>query len=83
MESLAGEPLGASVFVAEDTPQHIEACKYNHQAFNTSCSVQSLSHVRLFATPWTAAPHGLPVHHQHAEFTQIHVHWVRDASDLL
>ena len=41
-------------------------------------SVQSLSRVRLFATPWIAAP-GLPVHHQLPEFTQTHVHWVSDA----
>ena len=41
-------------------------------------SVQSLSHVWLFATPWTAAP-GLPVHHQLLEPTQTHVHWVGDA----
>ena len=39
-------------------------------------SVQSLSHVRLFATPWTAAR---PVHHQLPEFTQTHVHRVGDA----
>ena len=36
-------------------------------------SVQSLSRVRLFATP------GLPVHHHLPEFTQTHVHRVRDA----
>jgi len=41
-------------------------------------SVQSLSHIRPFAT------HGLqharpPVHHQLPEFTQTHVHWVGDA----
>ena len=42
-------------------------------------SVQSLSHVRLFATPWTAAQPGLPVHHQLLEFTQTHVHQVSDA----
>ena len=36
-------------------------------------SVQSLSRVRLFATP------GLPVHHQLPEFTQTHVHRVGDA----
>ena len=41
-------------------------------------SIQSLSHVWLFANPWTAAP-GLPVHHQLPEFTQIRVHWVGDA----
>ena len=45
-----------------------------------ACSVQLLSHVWLFATPWTAcsAP-GLPVHHQLPEFIQTHVHWVGDA----
>ena len=29
---------------------HLKQCK------STICSVQSLSHVRLFETPWTAAP---------------------------
>ena len=42
-------------------------------------SVQSLSCVRLFATPWTACVPGLPVHHQLPESTQTHVHWVGDA----
>ena len=42
-------------------------------------SVQSLSRVRLFATPWIAACPGLPVHHQLPEFTQTHVHRVSDA----
>ena len=42
-------------------------------------SVQSLSHVQLFATPWIAALPGLPVHHQLPEFTQTHVHRVSDA----
>ena len=41
-------------------------------------SVQSLSRVRLFATPWIAAP-GLPVHHQLPEFTETHIHRVTDA----
>ena len=39
----------------------------------TFSSVQLLSRVRLFATPWTAAP-GLPVHHQLSEFTQTQVY---------
>ena len=40
-------------------------------------SVQSFSHVRLFATPWTAACQASQsVHHQLPEFTQTHVHWV-------
>jgi len=41
-------------------------------------SVQSLRHVQLFVTPWTALP-GFPVHHQLPELAQIHVHFVRDA----
>ena len=44
--------------------------------FITLSSVQSLSHVRLFATPCTP---GLPVHHQLPESTQTHIHRVDDA----
>ena len=40
-------------------------------------SVQSLSHVGLFVTPWTAACQAS--HHQLPEFTQTHVHWVGNA----
>ena len=42
-------------------------------------SVQSLSRVRLFATPWSTACQASPVHHQPLEFTQTHVIRVRDA----
>ena len=47
-------------------------------------SVQSLSRVRLFATPWTAAHQAslleeVGVLHQLLEFTQTHVYWVGDA----
>ena len=42
-------------------------------------SVQSLSHVQVFETPWTCSMPGLPVPHQLLEFTQTHVHWVSDA----
>ena len=41
-------------------------------------SVQSLSHIWLFATPWTTACQAIPVHHQLPEFTQTHVHWVSE-----
>ena len=41
-------------------------------------SVQSLSHVRLFATPWTTARQA-SIHHQLPESTQTHVQWVGDA----
>ena len=38
-------------------------------------SVQSLSCVQLFATPWTAAH---PVHHQLPELAQTHVYQISD-----
>ena len=41
-------------------------------------SVQLLSRVRLCNSVDCSMP-GLPVHHQLLEFTQTHVHWVRDA----
>ena len=41
-------------------------------------SVQSLSRVRIFATPWIAARQA-SFHHQLLEFTQTHVHRVGDA----
>ena len=42
-------------------------------------SVQSLSCVRLFATPWTAARQASLFHHQLPELTQVRVHQVDDA----
>ena len=42
-------------------------------------SVQSLSRVQLFVTPWTTACQALPVHHQLPESTQTRDHWVSDA----
>ena len=49
------------------------ACVLSH--FN---SVQSLSRVRLFMTPWIGARQA-SLHHQLPEFTQTHVHQVNDA----
>ena len=46
---------------------------------SVSQSVQSLSRVQLFATPWIAAHQASLVHHQLPEFTQTHVHRVGDA----
>ena len=42
-------------------------------------SVQLLSHVRLFATPWTAAHQGFAVLHQLLELGQTHVNRVGDS----
>ena len=49
---------------------------YPHIQFS---SFQLLSHVHLFATPWSAACH-LLVHHQLLQFTQTHVRWASDAN---
>ena len=42
-------------------------------------SVQSLSRIRLFLTPWIAARQASQEHHQLPEFTQTQVHRVSDA----
>ena len=42
-------------------------------------SVQSLSRVWLFATPWTAAHQASLSITKLPEFTQTYVHWVGDA----
>ena len=42
-------------------------------------SVQSLSHVQIYVTPWTAAHQAFLVHHQLPELAQIHVRLVGDA----
>ena len=57
--------------------KHFNTMLWDH--FKQQNSVQSLSHVQLFATPWTAALPGFPVHHQLQESTQTHVHQVNDA----
>ena len=43
-------------------------------------SVQLLSGVRLFATPWIASTPGLPVHQQLPEMAHTRVHWVSDVT---
>ena len=54
--------------------------KFNWLPYCQFSSVQSLSCVRLFATPWKACSMpGFPVHHQLPELTQTHVHQVSDA----
>ena len=40
--------------------------------FSSVSSIQSLSHVQLFATPWTTP--GFPVYHQLPELAQTHIH---------
>ena len=48
------------------------------QLHNQFSSVQSLSNVQLFVTPWTAALQASLFHHRFPEFTQTVVHWVGD-----
>ena len=52
----------------------------NKKAKMTFAVVQSLSHVWLFATPWTTySMPGFPVLHHLPELTQTHIHWILDA----
>ena len=53
---------------------------FNHHSVS---SVQSLSHVQLFVTPWNAACQAsLSITNKLLEFTQTHVHRVSDAIQL-
>ena len=57
----------------------VPASIYNFICSTQFSSVQSLSLVRLFATPMNCSTPGLPVHYQLPEFTQTHVHRGSDA----
>ena len=46
---------------------------------NNHVVVQSLSHVRFFATPMDCNTPGFPVLHHIPESAQVRVHWVDDA----
>ena len=78
----------------EYCPIHCDVKSYYLSCYKSNCSfapvelccfdiginsVQSLSCVRLFATPWTAAHQGSLIHYQLLEPTQTHVHRVGDA----
>ena len=54
----------------------LEFCKAFKYWFSVQ-SVQSLSRVRLFATPWTIACQA-SMSFTNSQFTQTHVHWVTD-----
>ena len=52
----------------------------HHSCTRVFVVVQSLSHVILFATPWTAAHQAsLPLTYHLPKFTQVHVHCIGDA----
>ena len=67
-------PIKAKTGCAEDKTR-------NHFCCYLVSAVQSLSRVRLFATPWTAALSvtNFSVHHQLPKLAQTHVHQVGDA----
>ena len=60
--------------------EYIRDFSHGYDVYNIQrqfSSVQSISHVRLFATPWTTARQSsLSVHHQLPELAQTHVHRV-------
>ena len=69
--------LGSKITADGDCSHEIKRhLLLGRKAITNLSSVQLLSHVRLFAIPWTL---GLPVHHQLLKLAQIHVHRVSDA----
>ena len=58
-----------------ETLLYFSPCRHGTQF----SSVQSFSHIRLFATSWTAPHQASLVHHQLSEPTQTHVHRLGDA----
>ena len=66
----------ANVFRHGPDSKHFQLLPYTISVeTNQFGSVQSLSRVPLFLTPWTAARHlGFPIHHQLLKLTQTHVH---------
>ena len=73
------------IFLTQGSNPGLPHCRWilyhlSHQGspLLTISSVQVLSRVRLFATPWTAA-HQASVRHQLLELAQTHVHQVSDA----
>ena len=57
----------------------VKVSNFSNQISRDLSSVQSLSRVRLFATPWIAAGHASLSINQPPEFTQTNVHRVSDA----
>ena len=57
-------------------PKKVETTAQLH--YSQLSSVQLLSSVKL-CDPMNCSTQGLPVHHQHPEFTETHVHRVSDA----
>ena len=71
-DPLEKETATDSSILAWQTPRTEESCRLQLS------SVQSLSHVQLFA-PLKCSMPGYPVLHHLLEFAQTHVHWVCDA----
>ena len=57
---------------------HRDAYVFSMQYAFQFSSVQSLSHIQLFVTPWTAAGQA-SLSITISQFTQTHIHWVGDA----
>ena len=59
------------IYICTHTHTHTHTHTYMFSSVTQSCPT--------LRNPMNCSTWGLPVHHQHPEFTQIHVHWVGDA----
>ena len=57
----------------------IYICTHTHTHTHTYMFSSVTQSCPTLRNPMNCSTWGLPVHHQHPEFTQIHVHWVGDA----
>ena len=74
--SILFSTMASSIYI----PTHsVRVFPFLHICFQFSSVTQSCL---TLCDPMNCSMPGLPVHHQRPEFTQIHIHWVRDAIQL-
>ena len=72
---MIGRQMNMGLFPNKLTPNVIVLLMWNLSVQSVSSVAQSCPTLR----PMNCSTPGLPVHHQLPEFTQTHIHWVRDA----
>ena len=71
LPDLGVEPVSPALQMDSLLLSYMEAPDYNISSVAQSCPT--------LCDPMNRSTPGLPVHHQLSQFTQTHIHWVRDA----
>ena len=73
-------PVCPTFFLSEIfASQHFRADVTNYREISSVQFSPVAQSLPTLCNPMNCSTPGLPVHHQHPEFTQTHVHWVGDA----